>query len=131
MVCSRAKQIMESNSTAGVSAAVLALTSRMDSTAELDKIQIPTLIMHGEPDSIIPVSEAQSLHDKIKGSRLFVIPQAGHLSNLENPGAFSGPLLVQSVLHKERPLAGWGSTSFCLNHKVRKLTYSRAQFRGL
>ena len=92
-IFSRAKHIMESNTAAGVSAAVLALASRTATTAELGKIRIPTLVMHGEFDSVIPVLEAQSLHDKIKGSKLFVVPAAGHLSNLENPDAFNEQLL--------------------------------------
>jgi 3-oxoadipate enol-lactonase len=42
-VFARAKHMMESNSAAGVSAAVLALTSRTDTTNGLDGIRIPTL----------------------------------------------------------------------------------------
>jgi pimeloyl-ACP methyl ester carboxylesterase len=43
----------------------------------------------GAEDVLTPVSEAEILRDAIRGSRLEVIEQAGHVSNLERPAAFN------------------------------------------
>ena len=92
-VFEQAKRIAKANNPIGVSLALLALTSRTDTTPGLRKIRIPTLVMQGEFDSVIPMVAARSLHEKIKGSEFFVVPRAGHLSNLENPEAFNGRLV--------------------------------------
>jgi pimeloyl-ACP methyl ester carboxylesterase len=48
-------------------------------------IQIPVLILWGEEDQWIPVEQAHILHENIPGSKLVVIPQAGHLVIEERP----------------------------------------------
>jgi 3-oxoadipate enol-lactonase len=49
-------------------------------------------VMVGEEDAITPRAEAEALHRGIAGSRLAIVPQAGHLSNMENPGEFNRQL---------------------------------------
>ena len=88
-----AKSVAETNTSAGVSAALLALTSRTDTSGSLSEIRVPTLILQGEFDSVIPLDSAKSLHDKIKGSTFSIVTKAGHLSNLENPEFFNKQLL--------------------------------------
>lgn len=51
----------------------------------LGKISVPTLILWGEQDTWIPMDKAQSLHRLIPGSKLRVIPDAGHLVIEEKP----------------------------------------------
>ncbi len=50
----------------------------------IDKINIPTLIIHGRKDSIFPVSGSTSIHKKIKNSQLIVIENADHILVLNN-----------------------------------------------
>jgi pimeloyl-ACP methyl ester carboxylesterase len=50
--------------------------------------QVPTMIVWGEQDAIIPVSHAYAAHEAIPGSRLELIPDAGHFPHVENPDAF-------------------------------------------
>lgn len=59
----------------------------------LSEIKIPTLIMVGEEDPGTPVAAAEAMHQQIKGSRLIVLPSASHLSNVEQPEAFSDALI--------------------------------------
>ncbi|MGH7472241.1 MAG: alpha/beta fold hydrolase, partial [Longimicrobiales bacterium] len=42
-----------------------------------------------EDDATIPRGEAQILARGIRGSRIKLLPQVGHLSNLEEPGEFN------------------------------------------
>ena len=73
----------------GISGALEAMIGRIDSTPTLPTIDVPTLVVVGAEDVLTPVSEAEILHDAIRGSRLEVIEQAGHVSNLERPAAFN------------------------------------------
>lgn len=47
--------------------------------------QVPTLIVWGDRDSIIPVSHARAAHDAIPTSRLEIIEGAGHFPHVEEP----------------------------------------------
>jgi pimeloyl-ACP methyl ester carboxylesterase len=55
----------------------------------LASIQVPTLIFHGEKDDFIPFSCAQEFCEKIKNARMMVIPDSGHLPNVEKPKIFN------------------------------------------
>jgi len=48
---------------------------------------VPTLIITGADDSI-PLSETELMRQNISGSRLQVIPRAGHYAALEQPEEF-------------------------------------------
>jgi 3-oxoadipate enol-lactonase len=78
------KMIM-TNSTEGVLSGLFALISRTDTTESLSKIQVPTLIMVGEHDKITPLTAAQAMQSKISNAALHTIPNAGHISPMENP----------------------------------------------
>lgn len=62
-------------------------------------INVPTLILVGEEDSITPPALSQELADHIPGSRLERIAGAGHLANAEQPDAFNNA--VESFLSEQ------------------------------
>ena len=80
------------NPAAGFIGALEAMKNRIDSTEGLAKIDVPTLVIVGENDGITPPEAARKLHEHIGGSQLVVIPEAGHISNMEAPEAFNGAL---------------------------------------
>jgi len=82
-------RMMGSSSVEGIRGALEAMLGRTDSTPTLSTIDVPTLVVVGAEDVLTPVREAEILHDAIRGSRLEVIEQAGHVSNLERPAAFN------------------------------------------
>jgi pimeloyl-ACP methyl ester carboxylesterase len=49
---------------------------------------VPTLIVWGEDDPIIPVSHAHAAHEVIEGSRLEILPGVGHFPHVEAPSRF-------------------------------------------
>jgi pimeloyl-ACP methyl ester carboxylesterase len=59
-----------------------------DTTDLLSTIDFPTLLLWGEDDRRSPLDVAGRFHDLIRGAELVVIPRAGHVSNMEQPGAF-------------------------------------------
>lgn len=60
-----------------------------DTTELLPHIEVPTLLLWGHEDRRSPLSVAERFQDAIPGSRLAVIPRAGHLSNMEQPEIFN------------------------------------------
>jgi pimeloyl-ACP methyl ester carboxylesterase len=85
----RVRAIMNHTSLEGVLGDLNGLKQRIDSTPTLSHIKLPTLILAGADDQIIPLKEAQSMQASIPGARLVVIPDTGHLLNLEDPAAFN------------------------------------------
>ena len=83
------REIMENTSVDGIVGALLGMKARPDSTPMLGQIAIPTLILHGIEDQLIPIGEAEALHRAIHGSSLGLLPDAGHLLNLEQPVLFN------------------------------------------
>ena len=84
---------------AGASARAVAdgqrgLAARPDSLDLLPTIAVPALVLVGEHDVLTPPSEAERMLAALPNARLEVIPQAGHLANLENPDAFTQALLA-------------------------------------
>jgi 3-oxoadipate enol-lactonase len=62
---------------------------RINLTARLKEIKAPILVICGDQDPGTPPAMAREIHDNAPGSKLVMIPHAAHLSNLENPGAFT------------------------------------------
>ena len=58
-----------------------------------ETINIPTLILVGELDTLTPPSMAKEIKKKIPNSLIKVIPNAGHLINIEQPKLFTNYLL--------------------------------------
>ena len=90
-VVERAKGLMDQPD-AGWLGSLQAMKTRPDSSDQLTSIDVPTLIIVGEEDGITPPDAARKMHEHIGGSRLVVVPGAGHLSNLESPEAFNAAL---------------------------------------
>jgi len=83
------REMMANTSVEGVIGALSAMRDRSDSTDMLPSIHIPTLILHGSNDQLIPVSMAQEMHMAIPFSKIAILPEAGHLLNLEQPKMFN------------------------------------------
>ncbi len=88
----RLRRIIEAATVRGITGALAGMAERPDSTDLLPKIACPTLIIVGENDIVTPPSEARAMADAIPLSRLCVIPEAGHLSNMEKPSIFNQSL---------------------------------------
>jgi pimeloyl-ACP methyl ester carboxylesterase len=60
----------------------------------LPRVDVPTLLLHGEADVRAPLDVADALHAAIPGSRLVVIPGVGHQLNAEAPERFNAEVLT-------------------------------------
>jgi 3-oxoadipate enol-lactonase len=85
----RLRQMIAANPPRGIADALAGLAARADSTPTLREIRVPTLVVCGAEDAITPLTESEALVRGIAGSRLEVVPAAGHLSSMENPEGFN------------------------------------------
>jgi pimeloyl-ACP methyl ester carboxylesterase len=67
-------------------------TERISSVGDLSQLDLPVLIITGEHDSDARIGAGTDLARALADARLAVIPAAGHLSNLDNPGAYNAVL---------------------------------------
>ena len=91
-IVSTVRGIMARARVDGIVGALEAMLARPDSTRTLATITVPTLVLAGEEDAVTPAKEARAMHHAIAGSRLEILPGAGHLSNVERPASFNAVL---------------------------------------
>ena len=65
---------------------------RHDLKPFMEKIDVATLILHGEMDEVVPLETARMMHVLIKNSQLKTVPGGSHFLHMENPLLFSGYL---------------------------------------
>jgi len=88
-VVAEARQVMAGAPVPGIVGALMAMRDRPDSTVLLAEIDRPVLVIHGADDVLIPPSEAEAMHRALSHGRLVLMPNAGHLLNLEQPARFN------------------------------------------
>jgi 3-oxoadipate enol-lactonase len=88
LVETRIRQMINAATPSGIAAVSRGMARRADSSDLLAGISCPTVVITGQQDAIIPPSEAQAYAERIPGAQFAVIPNAGHLSNLEQPDIF-------------------------------------------
>jgi 3-oxoadipate enol-lactonase len=91
------RAIMADTSLAGVLGDLAGMKDRPDSTASLAEVKVPVRIIFGADDQIIPQAEARVMLSALPNAGLDVIPEAGHLVNLEQPEVYN-ELLQDFVL---------------------------------
>lgn len=86
------RRLILQQTSAAVRGAILRMMTRADSTPLLRPLAVPALVIVGEEDELTPVEESRRIAGELAGSRLVVLPRAGHLSNLEVPELFTRAL---------------------------------------
>jgi pimeloyl-ACP methyl ester carboxylesterase len=85
----RVKGIIRAQPPEAIAAASLGMAERPDSAFELATIDVPTLVITADGDTLIPPEATTPMADQIPGARLEVIEGAGHLSSLEASAEFN------------------------------------------
>lgn len=98
-VAAAVKQMILGTNPRGAAAALRGMAIRPDSANLLPTINVRTLVIAGEKDAISPPEEMRKIAAAIPGARFVVIPEAGHMSPMENPERFNEEL--QSFLADE------------------------------
>jgi 3-oxoadipate enol-lactonase len=80
-----ARNTMRQSTAKGIAAVQRGMAERPDSTSTLATINVPTLLLCGEEDTVTPAAEMQAMQAKIADSTYVPIPRAGHFAVFENP----------------------------------------------
>jgi pimeloyl-ACP methyl ester carboxylesterase len=83
------RRMMASVPPEGAIGALRAMAGRPDSTPLLGTIDVPTLVVGGDEDGIIPPDVLRDMAASIPNSRVEILEEGGHLSPLERPAAFN------------------------------------------
>jgi pimeloyl-ACP methyl ester carboxylesterase len=84
------RRLIESQTADAIADGLTAMMTRPDSADVLTRVRVPTLVIVGSDDTITTVADAERMHAAVPGSRLVVIPEVGHMSNMEAPEPFNG-----------------------------------------
>ncbi|HTX19930.1 MAG TPA: alpha/beta fold hydrolase [Bacteroidota bacterium] len=87
------QSIIERTAPISLCGTTLALAARTDTTAFLPSIAVPVLILAGDKDLLIPPAVSEGMKAKIQNSEFHIIPNAAHMSNVENPQEFNTRLV--------------------------------------
>lgn len=85
---------MVSTASRGLAAGLLAMGQRRDASALLPTITVPALSIGADQDRACPVEHPRMIANGIPGCQLCIIPAAGHMVNMEQPGDFNNALLA-------------------------------------
>ena len=69
--------------------------------ARLEEIKIPTLVITGDSDTIVPTYDSVMVSERIENSKLVKISQTGHLPNEEKPEEFASAV-IQFIAEVDR-----------------------------
>jgi pimeloyl-ACP methyl ester carboxylesterase len=75
-----------------ITSALRGMAARPDRTSLLARIEVPTLIITGSADVVLPPSESEAIQSGIPNGTLINISNAGHLANLDRADAYNGAL---------------------------------------
>lgn len=85
--------LMNESSNDGIRSALKAMAGRPDSRPLLKEMGFPVLILTGEKDELTSPAEAEEMASLCPDTTMHLIPDAAHLSNMENPAEFNRHLL--------------------------------------
>ena len=72
---------------------LVGMAERVDMTSFLPQITLPTLVVAGESDALIPMIRSKEMAGLIPNSKLLIIPGAGHMPMMEFPAIVGGALV--------------------------------------
>jgi 3-oxoadipate enol-lactonase len=87
------RRVVEESETEAIGAAQRGMAARPDVTSLLPKIQVPMLFIVGEHDAISTREEMAAMAQAVPNAKFVIIPNAGHMAPMENPGAVNEALL--------------------------------------
>jgi 3-oxoadipate enol-lactonase len=100
-IINQVRQMILQTPVAGIIGSLKGMALRPDSTPILTNIHIPTLVVAGSKDQIIPQEKAKSLAAGLPAATLTLVDNAGHMPMLEQPEATT--TAIRQFLHAVGP----------------------------
>ncbi len=88
-VVAQVRALIEQNTPAGIATASRGMAERTDSRPFVPMFEVPALVIVGADDALTPPKQAEALAAALPQGQLAIIPEAGHLANIENASAFN------------------------------------------
>lgn len=101
-----AEMMMMANKPAGIIGALRGIAIRPDSSDLLPTVNVPTLILAGDSDLIVPLARAEAMAAALPNATLITVENAGHLPMLEQPHATT--LALRTFLGELAPYKALG-----------------------
>jgi 3-oxoadipate enol-lactonase len=92
LVVARVREMILRSDPKGAAAAQRGMARRRNYSEDLPSIDVPALVIVGRDDPIRPVADAEFMHEGIHNSRLEIIEDAAHMTNMERPEIFNRAL---------------------------------------
>lgn len=86
------RQVMLATAPVTVAGALRGMAQRPDMTRELPKIDIPTLVVCGDQDVIVPIDEMRSIADAMPNATFVEVSGCGHMAPLEDPATVNAAI---------------------------------------
>lgn len=86
-----------------ISRIIVGVIYRPSAEPELPNIPVPTLVIHGEEDQVIPVQAGRELANAINRAEFHSLPEAGHSATIERPEAVTE--ILDQFLHKQQSVS--------------------------
>lgn len=102
-------QMMRFGTSPGALQALHRMNKEIDIRHVLPSVRVPTLILHGLEDTVVPIEVARYLAAQIPTSRIVELPGIGHLA-LGGPTADPIGQEIQQFLEEVRAAGGWEQT---------------------
>jgi len=93
-VVARVREMILRSDPKGAAAAQRGMAVRRNYSDDLPSLDVPALVIVGREDPIRPVADAEFMHRQIRNSRLKIIEDAAHMTNMEQSGVFNAALLT-------------------------------------
>jgi pimeloyl-ACP methyl ester carboxylesterase len=87
------RSIMRQAAAGAVAAWSRAMASRPDATPQLERIAVPTVVVAGRKDKIVPPAESEAMAAAIPGALRVWCERSGHLPMMEEPESVTAALL--------------------------------------
>lgn len=88
-VAAQAREMMLAAPAEGIELALEAMAARPGSAETLQTFTRPSLVIGGADDALCPPRTAASLCTALPNSNVFIVPDSGHLTPMEQPGAWA------------------------------------------
>lgn len=99
-ILDRVRSIVRSARSTSIVPTLRAIAARPDLTPVLPTVRVPTSVVWGQDDQLIPAEQSESMVARIPGAEGVAIPEAGHIPSLEKPELFA--MAIRRVLHRVR-----------------------------
>lgn len=88
----RLTDIMLRTSAKGIAGTLRGIAEREDATSWLQQVKIPSLVLAGEMDMIVPLDESRNMSEAMPDCELVIAKGCGHMPMMESPGLTAGTL---------------------------------------